>query len=173
MTHGNVACLHIGLDRILERLRFRAADAVDLLSALPEVERGEGADTLTAHELVGRRAAVSHDLRFAQGVCRQRRKDRVAGKLAFGHGGEGSMWHLDKFDIGVLLAELVKFRRDYFARAAPARRVVHHQELVACRSKCGIELLSARDVVHDRSWLRVAAYDRCRARGHAPRCCHV
>jgi len=53
---------HVAFDRLLQRLRLRAADAVDLLLVFPKVEGRERADALAAHELVGRWAAVTHHL---------------------------------------------------------------------------------------------------------------
>ena len=55
-------CSLVGLDRVLEDLGLRSLDALDLLIVLPEVKGRQRADPLAAHELVGRLAAVAHDL---------------------------------------------------------------------------------------------------------------
>ena len=57
---------HVHLDGVLQGLRLGAADAVHLVRVLPEVEGGECAHTLRAHQLIRVRAAVAHDL-FGEG----------------------------------------------------------------------------------------------------------
>eukprot|EP00308_Calcidiscus_leptoporus_P027083 CAMPEP_0119374400 /NCGR_PEP_ID=MMETSP1334-20130426/30573_1 /TAXON_ID=127549 /ORGANISM="Calcidiscus leptoporus, Strain RCC1130" /LENGTH=138 /DNA_ID=CAMNT_0007392459 /DNA_START=511 /DNA_END=926 /DNA_ORIENTATION=+ len=76
---------HVSLDRVLQCLRLRSADAVQHLLRLPKVEGGQRAHALRTHEFVRLRAAIAH--------------------------------HLQKSDVLVCFAELVKLRGDDLATA--------------------------------------------------------